>query len=41
VFDQTSLDADRFYPTPETPALVEAAPSQKAELVEASPAGKN
>jgi hypothetical protein len=40
VFDQTALHADRFYPTPETPALVEAAPSQKAELAEAMPADK-
>jgi NADH-quinone oxidoreductase chain I len=29
VFDQTSLHADRFYPTPDTPALVEAKPEAK------------
>ena len=29
VFDQTALHADRFYPTPETPALVESKPETK------------
>ncbi|RPI08109.1 MAG: NADH-quinone oxidoreductase subunit I [Zetaproteobacteria bacterium] len=29
VYDQTALHADRFYPTPDTPALVEAATAPK------------
>ena len=37
VFDQTALHADRFYPTPETPALV-AAPSAPKETVGAAAA---
>jgi len=40
VFDQTALHADRFYPTPETPQLIEAAPPQKPELAEAAPPQK-
>jgi len=29
VFDQTALHADKFYPSPETPELVEVAPATK------------
>ncbi|HSB71983.1 MAG TPA: NADH-quinone oxidoreductase subunit I [Candidatus Methylomirabilis sp.] len=29
LFDQTALHAEKFYPTPETPELVEAAPAAK------------
>ena len=28
VFDQTALHADRFYPTPETPVLIESTPAK-------------
>jgi hypothetical protein len=36
VFDQTALHADRFYPTPDTPALIPAAAVPKE--VAAAPA---
>jgi len=29
VFDQTALHAEKFFPSPTTPALVEAAPTTK------------
>jgi formate hydrogenlyase subunit 6/NADH:ubiquinone oxidoreductase subunit I len=29
VFDQTALHADRFYPTPETPVLIESTPPKE------------
>jgi len=34
VFDQTALHADRFYPTPDTPVLVEKQPKAPAESKE-------
>jgi formate hydrogenlyase subunit 6/NADH:ubiquinone oxidoreductase subunit I len=39
VFDQTALSADRFYPTPDTPALIPAA-AAPAPAVAAPAAGK-
>ena len=39
VFDQRALHADRFFPTPDTPALIEA-PAVAAEPVAAAPAAK-
>jgi hypothetical protein len=39
VFDQRALHADRFFPTPDTPALIEA-PAVAAEPLPAAPAAK-
>jgi hypothetical protein len=39
VFDQTALSADRFFPTPDTPALIPAA-AAPAEAAAAPAASK-
>ena len=37
VFDQTALHAERFYPTPDTPALVEAVPAAEPAVAAKEP----